>query len=120
MPLYREDLVYHALENLCNTAGVKVMYESVPDVSIDGEIWARADCEGRMIMMPDSDCFDSAARATLILGHEMGHILTGVDSTDDVAMRVRNEAICDLAGWLLHNLAEMIASEKLMKETFGG
>lgn len=117
-PSYRDDLVYRALEDLCIKAGVKIVYESVPNDSIDGKIWARAGCESMMIMMPDSDCFDSAERATLILGHELGHILTGVDSPDDVATRVRNEAICDLSGWLLHNLAEMIASEKLLQETF--
>ena len=106
---YRHDSVYMALERLCTEAGIKIVYQTVPDDSIDGEIWARSDVTMQTIIMPDQDCFDCNERAGLILGHEMAHIITGLGSPDYQPERMKNEAICDLLGSQLYRLAEMIA-----------
>lgn len=118
-PKYRDDLAYKALEKLCLDAGVRIVYQPVPDDCIDGEIWARSNGQGREITMPDTDCFDTVEMAGLILGHEMAHIITGVDSPDIVPERVRNEAICDLVGYYLYQMAEMIAGAQYEREIFG-
>lgn len=107
--MYREDAVYKALEQLIKSAGVSVSYGKVPEDRIDGEIWARADGEAQSILMPEEDNFPSAERAALMLGHEMGHILSGLDSPDAPEDRVKNEAVYDLIGAYLFKLAEMIA-----------
>ena len=109
MPEYRNNPTYIALETLIRQSGVSIKYSDVYDDPIDGAIWARADYEGRMIMMPDTDEFPDAQTATLILGHEMGHILSGLDSPDDPIQRRINEATCDQIGAYLSRLAEMIA-----------
>ena len=106
---YRDDATYKALENIIKNAGIKIMYGKVPPDSIDGEIWARSCPEAESILMPDTEEFDNPDRACLILGHEMGHILSDLDSPDDVSNRVKNEAICDLIGVYLTKLAEMSA-----------
>ena len=116
---YRDDATYKTLEKMCHDAGIKIVYQPVPDDSIDGEIWARADCDSCRIMMPDSDCFDSDERACLILGHEMAHILTGADSPDVLPERVKNEAICDLLGYHLYTLADMIAGHDAEQAAWG-
>lgn len=97
-PNYRHDSVYMTLERLCADAGIRIVYQAVPDDSIDGEIWARSDMECQSIMMPDQDCFDCDERAGLILGHEMAHIITGLGSPDYLPERIKNEAVCDLLG----------------------
>lgn len=117
---YKEDLVYQELEKMILDAGVDIMYCPVPEDSIDGAIWARADREGMSIIMPDDDeAFPSEEKACLILGHEMGHILSDADSPDNPVERTKNEALCDLIGVYLYKLAEMRAGYKLEKKTFG-
>lgn len=71
------------------------------------------------IMMPETDEFHNDELACAILGHEMAHILTGLNSPDNVLDRRRNEAVCDLVGVYLAKLAELIAGWKIEKETFG-
>lgn len=116
---YREDLTYQALERIITQAGVKVEYMPVPDDHIDGAIWARADQEARKIMMPDDgNAFPDEETACLILGHEMGHILSGLDSPDDVVERKKNEAVCDLIGAYLTKLAEMTAGTAIERALF--
>ena len=119
MAEYQKDLVYIELEKLITEAGVKIMYDHVHDDAIDGAIWARSDYEAMRILMPDTDEFPDPETACLILGHEMGHILSRVDSPDNPVERQKNEAICDLIGSYLYRLAEMIAGEKLEKTVFG-
>lgn len=114
-PQYRYDPVYRALEKLCADAGIRIVYQTIPDDPIDGEVWARADADGQSIMMPDQDCFDCAERAALILGREMSHIITGLHSLDYLPERVRDEAVCDLLGSHLYSPAEMIASAEIEK-----
>lgn len=117
--MYKDYSVYQALEKLIISAGVTVEYRKVPDDAIDGEIWARADCDARKIMMPDDEAFPDDDTATLILGHEMGHIISGNESPDDPVDRKQNEAECDLIGVYLYKLALMIAeneAEKMFKE----
>ena len=109
MPKYKNDPTYIALEALLRKSGVTIRYSHVFDDSIDGAIWARSDCEARTIIMPDTDEFPDSQTATLILGHEMGHILSGLDSPDDPVQRRINEATCDIIGAYLSKLAEMIA-----------
>lgn len=116
---YREDLVYQEMERLIEGAGVKIIYCQVPGDSIDGAIWARSDTDANMIMMPDSDVFPNDEKACLILGHEMGHVLSSVDSPDLPVERTWNEALCDMIGVYLYKLAEMRAGYKLEKETWG-
>lgn len=53
--MYRNYEVYKALEKIITSAGVEIIYQEVPDDSIDGEIWARADTNANAIMMPDND-----------------------------------------------------------------
>ena len=115
---WREDETYKELEQIVRSAGVRIEYAAVPDDSIDGPIWARSDDNLRAIMMPvEDDAFPDADTACLILGHEMGHLLTGLDSPDyPRAERRRNEAVCDLVGCTLHKLAQMIAEEKAEQE----
>ena len=115
-PRYRHDPVYAVLERLCTEAGIRIVYKSIPDDSISGEIWARTDSQGQSIEMPDQDCFDCDEMASLILGHEMAHIITGLDTVDYLPERVRNEAVCDLLGSHLYSLAEMIAGAEVEAE----
>lgn len=115
---YRTDPTYQALEKIIQDAGVKITYETVPDDSIDGEIWARSDIDTDSIMMPEAgDAFPDAETACVILGHEMGHILSRLDSPDDPAQRRQNEAVCDLIGVYLFRLAGMIY-EKQAEDSF--
>lgn len=114
---YRNYPVYDALEKLIESAGVAITYQEVPDDSIDGAIWARSDPESKEIMMPDADdAFPDEDTACLILGHEMGHILTGVDSPDAPDERRMNEAICDQVGVYLFRLACMIAENEVERQ----
>ncbi len=110
--MYRDDGVYLALEQIIKSAGVSIVYTSVPDDCIDGAIWARSDSDARMIMMPDTDEFPDAETACVILGHEMGHILSGLDSPDESAERRKNEAVCDLIGYYLYKLADMTEAKQ--------
>ena len=112
---YRNDETYKALEKIITAAGVNIVYQEVPDDCIDGAIWARCDDEGMSIMMPDKDVFPDDETACLILGHEMGHILSGLDSPDYPSDRRRNEAVCDLIGVYLCKLAEMTAETEIEK-----
>ena len=69
--------------------------------------------------MPDTDTFDSDEQAVLVLGHEAAHILTSLDSPDYLPERIQNEDVCDYIGKVLYKLAEMTASTKIERETFG-
>lgn len=105
---YRESEVYQALERIIENAGVSIKYAAVHDDPIDGEIWARSDIYAKKIIMPDKDVFSDEETACRILGHEMGHIMTGLESIDgDPAIREINERTCDLIGAYLYRLAEM-------------
>ena len=114
---YRSYPAYAALEKLIESAGVTIIYQKVPDDHIDGAIWARSDYQMNSIMMPDSDdAFPDEDTACLILGHEMGHILMIIDSSDIPDERRMNEAICDQIGVYLFNLACMIAEHEIEKQ----
>ena len=116
---YRNNDTYKALENIIQAAGVEIVYKDIPDDCIKGECWARTDSEGMRIEMPANDVFDSEEQACAILGHEMGHILTELDSSDDPIESARNEAMCDLVGVYLAKLAEMTAcyeAERIFRE----
>lgn len=105
---YRESEVYQALERIIENAGVSIKYAAVHDDPIDGEIWARSDIYAKKIIMPDKDVFPDEETACRVLGHEMGHIMTGLESIDgDPAIREINERTCDLIGAYLYRLAEM-------------
>ena len=72
--------------------------------------------ESSSIMMPDNpEVFPDAETACLILGHEAGHVLSGLDSPDIPAFRRKNEAVCDLIGYYLYELA-LRTSEKRIEE----
>ena len=116
--MYYDDRLYKTLASLIKDAGVRIIYQAVPDDCIDGEIWARADSEGRMIMMPDEDVFPDAWKATEILGHEMAHILTGVDSPDDPEERQKNESICDEVGRALREFAALTLEKRMERDFF--
>lgn len=113
---YRDSRHYVELENLIKMAGVNVIYDEVFDDHIDGAIWARADVDGLQILMPDTEEFPDPETACLVLGHEMGHILSGLDSPDLPSERRKNEAVCDLIGVYLTKLAELIAGNKIEME----
>lgn len=106
---YREGIVYQVLERIIKSAGVTIKYDKVHDDSIDGEIWARSDIESRSIIMPDEgEAFPDEGTACQILGHEMGHIMTELESVDyDPVIREINERTCDLIGAYLYRLAEL-------------
>lgn len=106
---YREGEVYQVLERIIKNAGVTIRYTAVHDDPIDGEIWARSDIESMSILMPDDgEAFPDEGTACQILGHEMGHIMTGLESVDyDPAIREINERTCDLIGSYLYRLAEL-------------
>ena len=116
---YRNDLVYMALEQIVINAGIKIEYLPIPDDCIYGEILARSNEQFRVIQMPDTDTFDSDEQAALVLGHEAAHILTSLDSPDYLPERIQNEDVCDYIGKVLYKLAEMTASTKIERETFG-
>lgn len=110
---YRDDDIYQELERIIRDAGITIEYRCVPDDSIDGAIWARSDDEALCIIMPDDpEAFPSTEKACNILGHEMGHIITGLDSPDDPVKREENEKTCDQVGIYLTKLAEMTAGYK--------
>lgn len=111
---YRDGEMYKVLETIITNAGVKIIYEHVHDDSIDGAIWARSDIDSNHIMMPaEGDAFPNEETAMLVLGHEMGHILTGNNSPDEPITRRRNEAECDLVGVYLTNLAILTYNESV-------
>lgn len=115
--MWRKDEVYQALVKIIENAGVRITYATVPDDAIDGAIWARSDTDAMAIMMPEAeDAFPNAETACLILGHEMGHILTGADSPDEPITRRENEAVCDFIGAQLTRLAELTAGYEAEKE----
>ena len=109
---YRNYDAYRALEKIILAAGIEIVYQEVPDDSIDGEIWARSDSDSLSIMMPDADDFPNAIKATKVLGHELAHILTGLDSPDDPEKREVNEKNCDILGDSFYALAELIANKE--------
>ena len=103
---WKSDPVYKTLEGIAQAAGIRIQYQSVPDDRIDGAIWARSDADSLSIMMPEDErAFPNAETACLILGHEIGHILSALDSPDEPAERRKNEAVCDLIGYYLFQLA---------------
>ena len=110
--MYCDNEIYMALSEIIKKTGISITYEKVPDDSIDGAIWARSDIDAMKIIMPDDpEAFPDEETACLILGHEMGHILTRLESPDDPVERIKNEAVCDLVGHYLYKLAEMTAAE---------
>ena len=118
-PEYTKDAVYKTLSEWIESAGVKIIYCSVPSDCIDGEIWARADRDSRCIMMPvENDAFPDSWAAACVLGHEMGHILTGLDRPDD-ERREHNEAVCDAVGVALAEFSGMRYERKCEKRLFG-
>jgi Zn-dependent peptidase ImmA (M78 family) len=112
LPNYREALEYRMLEMLCERAGVRVNYCTVSDGQIDGALWARSSDQAMVIEMPDADVFENGAQAALILGHELAHIVAAVDSSDEPAVSVINEALCDLLGGYFYKLAELMAGKE--------
>ena len=113
---YREGLIYIQLEKIIKNAGVEIVYGKVFSDSIDGEIWARSDIDSCSILMPDTEEFPDDQTACLTLGHEMGHILSGLESTDEPIERKYNEAECDQIGVYLYKLAEMTAGYEAEKK----
>lgn len=113
MPEYTKDPTYKALEEILLNAGIKITYAEVPDDRIDGAIWARSDVNE--IMMPNTDEFPDEETACLILGHEAGHLLSGLESPDIPSFRRKNEAVCDLIGYYLYQLA-LWTMEKKMRD----
>ena len=98
--MYRDHQGYKALENLIKAAGVKIDY-----VGVSNDIYARSRMDGNYIQMPAEDNFDSVDHACLVLGHEMGHILSGLGTEDALELKAHNEAVCDLIGVYLYRLA---------------
>lgn len=114
---YRMDPTYQALEKIIQDAGIKITYRPIEDDPIDGEIWARTDADGQEIAMPiEDDAFPDEETACLILGHEMGHILSGLNSPDDPEERRKNEEVCDQIGVYLFRLAGLTMEENVRKE----
>lgn len=109
---YRDNEAYKKLEQIISDAGVQIIYSEVPDDPIDGAIWARTESDANVIMMPDAETFPDDETACLILGHEMGHILSGLGSPDVPSVRRKNEAVCDLIGVYLVELAMMQAEHE--------
>ena len=102
-------------------AGVTIQYGKVHDDIIDGAILARSETDCQTILMPDNgDAFPDIETACRILGHEMGHIMTGLQSVDgNPVLREVNERTCDYIGALLYRLAEMTAgyeAERIFRE----
>lgn len=95
-----------------NRQGVSVRYTTVLNDQLDGELWARSSGQNLAIEMPDSDCFEQQEQAILVLGHELAHLVSRIDSSDNPVESVKNEAACDLLGSYFYNLAEMIAAHK--------
>lgn len=112
LPNYREAPEYKMLEALCEKAGVRIDYCTVPDDQIDGASWARSNDQAMVIEMPDADVFAGDTQAALILGHELAHIVASVDSSDDPAVSTINEALCDLIGGYFYKLAELMAGKE--------
>jgi len=113
MSNYYEDPVYKTLESIIKSAGVKIDYVDV----IPDDVYARSHYEGNYIQMPVTDPFDDVEHACLVLGHEMGHILSRYDSDERLEIRTYNEAVCDLIGVYLYRLACM-NYEKQMETLF--
>lgn len=112
MPNYYEEPIYKILEDIIKSAGVRIDYVDVPN-----DIYARSHYEGNYIQMPSKDIFDDSEHACLVLGHEMGHILSRYDTEDKLELRMYNEAVCDLIGVYLYRLACMYY-EKYMEKLF--
>ena len=101
------------LAELINRAGIRIEY-----TDLDGEIYGRTDTL-TVIQMPIENDFRNDMHATMVLGHEMGHILTGGDSGKTQDEQIAIEATCDLCGVILYRLAEMIAGEDIEKAAWG-
>jgi len=103
---WRDDKIYKVMTRIIEDAGVRIYYEPVPERA-DGVVWARA--EGDRIMMPDDDrAFADPERACLILGREMGRILSHDDRLDGIG-HDKTEAVCELIGAELYRLAARTA-----------
>ena len=116
-PKYAQGMVYKALVEILEMAGFEITYQNVPNDPIDGAIWARSDEFGRIIMPEEDEAFPDEETACLILGHEAGHALSHRDSPDIPSIRRANEAVCDLIGCYLYELALRVY-EKKMKTLF--
>lgn len=111
---YTEHPAYIILENLVKSAGIKIEYvKDIPDYD-----YARS--KDDIIQMPfTDDAFESVDHACMVLGHEVGHILSGLETEDALELKVHNEAVCDLIGVYLYRLAERMW-EKKVAESFTG
>ena len=108
MMRYRDGDTYKALVRIIENAGVKIVYRKMPD-----DIAARADNYGQnLIEMPDDEEYDEE-QACLLLGHEMGHILSGMTGHDE--RHWIDECTCDVIGAYLTFLAEMTAGYEMEK-----
>ena len=113
---YKKGEVSQILEEIITNAGVKIKYAEVHDDIVEGAIWARSDPDSNQILMPDDpEAFPDEDTACLILGHEMGHIITRNDSPYDPILRQRNESECNLIGVYLTHLAIMTWEERCRK-----
>lgn len=107
---YREAGNYRIMEQIVKLAGIKIVYKEIPE-----DIHARTDAS--VIEMPDNpEAFpDDDQTATLVLGHELGHIISDLGDEIEPSMRARNEAVCDLIGVYLTRLADMIYEHEMEK-----
>lgn len=126
---YRDNAIYKALEKILQNAGIKIDYADIP-----GDIYGGTHAEDLYIQMPeDPEAYQehSEEYAAMVLGHEAGHILSNpyikdpvtrtrvkneVFITENEAIRVQNEALCDLIGVYLYTLADLTAAEDMEKE----
>lgn len=110
---YRDNECYQVLEELIKAAGVRIVYDDVPDDSYDGPLYAKTDGYNQIMMPSDPDKFPDDETAILVLGHEMGHIIIRNERTiyDPIA-QMRAESECNLVGVYLTELALMIYEQR--------
>jgi hypothetical protein len=108
---YRQGKIYATLERIIQDAGITVRYCNIPNDSIWGACLARSSDQDECIEMPDNgDAFQDEISACLVLGHEMGHLLTGQGNSDEPDKRYIIEGTCDCIGAWLYRLADMTAA----------
>ena len=112
--MYRNDEVYQKLVEIAEAAGIKIEYTHLEDV------WGRRRAEDTVIQMSDDgDYYPNELKTAMTLGHEIGHILTGNESTLDPIEEVRRECECDLVGYYLYRLAELMAGYEAERKLMG-
>lgn len=119
LPEYTKDPVFDALLTLCRQAGIRVFFVPLPN-----HFYARSRLDDSTIQMPLDDRFQTGEHASIVLGHELAHMLVNAqypappdeDTPHPLHRHVLIEGECDRLGSYFFLLAQRIADAKAAAE----